>query len=86
MREDNSVVYFGEDVHHGGYHLVTEGVFPKRIFDFPPVGSTSNLVLLIRMHFVRFTLTFHLNLVDSGETSLLGAAMGFSQVGLTPIV
>lgn len=26
MREDNSVVYFGEDVHHGGYHLVTEGV------------------------------------------------------------
>jgi pyruvate/2-oxoglutarate/acetoin dehydrogenase E1 component len=89
MREDDSVVYFGEGVRHGGYHLVTAGVaffFPKRIFAFPPVGSTSNLVLLIRMHFVRFTLTFHLNLVDSGETSLLGAAKGFSQVGLTLIV
>jgi pyruvate/2-oxoglutarate/acetoin dehydrogenase E1 component len=39
MREDDSVVYFGEGVRHGGYHLVTAGVaffFPKRIFAFPP--------------------------------------------------
>jgi hypothetical protein len=26
MREDDSVVYFGEGVRHGGYHLVTAGV------------------------------------------------------------
>lgn len=60
MSNDDSVVYLGEDVRHGGYYLVTEGLkesFPKRILDFPP-----------------------------DETSLLGAAMGFAQVGLTPIV
>lgn len=60
MREDESVVYLGEDVKHGGYYAVTEGLaeeFPGRILDFPP-----------------------------DETSLLGAAMGFSQIGLTPCV
>jgi len=53
-------VYIGEDVEHGGYYLVTDGLakkFPKRIIDFPP-----------------------------DETTLLGAAIGYSQVGLTPIV
>ena len=53
-------VYLGEDVRHGGYYLVTDGLFrkhPMRVHDFPPC-----------------------------ETSLLGAAMGFSQAGLTPIV
>ena len=54
------VVYIGEDVEHGGYYLVTDGLakkYPKRVIDFPP-----------------------------DETTLLGAAMGFSQVGLLPIV
>jgi TPP-dependent pyruvate/acetoin dehydrogenase alpha subunit/pyruvate/2-oxoglutarate/acetoin dehydrogenase E1 component len=60
MTEDDSVVYLGEDVRHGGYYIVTEGLaskFPTRVLDFPP-----------------------------DETSLLGAGMGFAQVGLTPIV
>jgi TPP-dependent pyruvate/acetoin dehydrogenase alpha subunit/pyruvate/2-oxoglutarate/acetoin dehydrogenase E1 component len=57
---DPMVVYLGEDVRHGGYYLVTEGLadkFPRRIIDFPP-----------------------------DETTLLGAALGFSQLGMTPIV
>ncbi|KAG7358941.1 dehydrogenase E1 component [Nitzschia inconspicua] len=60
LEADPSVVYLGEDVRHGGYYLVTEGLsskFPKRIIDFPP-----------------------------DETTLLGAALGFSQLGMTPIV
>jgi pyruvate/2-oxoglutarate/acetoin dehydrogenase E1 component len=60
MEADPSVVYLGEDVRHGGYYLVTEGLakkFPKRIIDFPP-----------------------------DETTLLGAGLGFSQLGLLPIV
>ncbi|CAB9498379.1 oxoisovalerate dehydrogenase subunit beta [Seminavis robusta] len=60
LANDDSVVYLGEDVEHGGYYLVTDQLskkFPGRVVDFPP-----------------------------DETSLLGAAMGFSQVGLTPIV
>jgi len=50
----------GEDVRHGGYYLVTEGLakkFPQRVLDFPP-----------------------------DETTLMGAALGFSQLGMTPIV
>jgi hypothetical protein len=34
-----SVVYLGEDVRHGGYYLVTEGLFkkhPAKVHDFPP--------------------------------------------------
>jgi pyruvate/2-oxoglutarate/acetoin dehydrogenase E1 component/TPP-dependent pyruvate/acetoin dehydrogenase alpha subunit len=60
MEKDKSIVYMGEDVEHGGYYLVTQGMidkFPGRVIDFPP-----------------------------DETSLLGAAMGFAQVGLVPIV
>jgi 2-oxoisovalerate dehydrogenase E1 component len=60
LSTDRSVVYLGEDVRHGGYYLVTEGLakkYPKRVLDFPP-----------------------------DETTLLGAALGFSQLGLTPIV
>ena len=37
-REKNSV-YIGEDVEHGGYYLVTEGLakkYPMRVRDFPP--------------------------------------------------
>lgn len=33
------LVYLGEDVEHGGYYLVTEGLakkFPQRVRDFPP--------------------------------------------------
>lgn len=57
---DSASVYLGEDVRHGGYYLVTEGLvekYPNRILDFPP-----------------------------DETTLLGAALGFSQLGLLPIV
>ena len=60
LANDESVVYLGEDVVHGGYYVVTEGLaaqFPGRVIDFPP-----------------------------DETSLLGAALGMAQTGLTPIV
>lgn len=60
LTEDPSVVYLGEDVRHGGYYLVTEGLaekHPNRVLDFPP-----------------------------DETTLLGAGLGFAQLGLTPIV
>ena len=43
MAEDPSVVYLGEDVIHGGYYLVTEGLadkFPGRVLDFPPDETT----------------------------------------------
>jgi 2-oxoisovalerate dehydrogenase E1 component len=43
MTEDPSVVYLGEDVIHGGYYLVTEGLakkFPGRVMDFPPDETT----------------------------------------------
>jgi hypothetical protein len=49
------------DVRHGGYYLITDGIYkkigPKRIIDFPP-----------------------------DETTLLGCALGFSQLGIIPIV
>lgn len=60
MEKDPKVVYIGEDVEHGGYYLVTDGLVKKfkgRVIDFPP-----------------------------DETTLLGAAMGISQVGLLPII
>eukprot|EP00011_Vannellida_sp_DIVA3-517-6-12_P005003 CAMPEP_0114614132 /NCGR_PEP_ID=MMETSP0168-20121206/5492_1 /TAXON_ID=95228 ORGANISM="Vannella sp., Strain DIVA3 517/6/12" /NCGR_SAMPLE_ID=MMETSP0168 /ASSEMBLY_ACC=CAM_ASM_000044 /LENGTH=776 /DNA_ID=CAMNT_0001825163 /DNA_START=60 /DNA_END=2390 /DNA_ORIENTATION=- len=53
-------VYIGEDVVHGGYYLVTDGLaekFPHRVRDFPP-----------------------------DETTLVGAAVGYAQVGLLPIL
>lgn len=55
-----NLVYVGEDVQHGGYYLVTDGLYkkyPTRVRDFPP-----------------------------DETTLVGAAMGFSQSGLVPIL
>jgi 2-oxoisovalerate dehydrogenase E1 component len=39
LTKDKSAVYVGEDVEHGGYYLVTEGLakkFPMRVRDFPP--------------------------------------------------
>ena len=60
MAMDETVVYLGEDIRHGGYYLVTDGLtekYPQRVMDFPP-----------------------------DETTLLGAGLGFSQLGLTPIV
>lgn len=60
MEVGSNIVYIGEDVMHGGYYLVTDGLsdrFSGRVIDFPP-----------------------------DETTLLGAAMGFAQVGLLPIV
>jgi len=44
MREDDSVVYIGEDVRHGGYYVVTDGLaekFPNRVNDFPAVSQHS---------------------------------------------
>lgn len=60
MTNNEKVVYIGEDVEHGGYYLVTDGLakrFPGRVIDFPP-----------------------------DETTLLGAAMGFSHANLLPII
>eukprot|EP00934_Nitzschia_sp_Nitz4_P004421 Nitzschia sp. Nitz4//scaffold118_size93875//46013//48415//NITZ4_004789-RA/size93875-processed-gene-0.61-mRNA-1//-1//CDS//3329533727//4411//frame0 len=60
LLQDPSVFYLGEDVRHGGYYAVTEGLaskYPSQVLDFPP-----------------------------DETTLLGAGLGFSQLGLTPIV
>lgn len=39
LQEHRDVVYLGEDVVHGGYYNVTEGLaakFPGRVIDFPP--------------------------------------------------
>jgi len=55
-----NAVYIGEDVEHGGYYRITEGLRRKhgwRVADFPP-----------------------------DETSLLGVALGYAQVGLLPVV
>eukprot|EP01065_Artemidia_motanka_P042786 TRINITY_DN5793_c1_g1_i1.p1 TRINITY_DN5793_c1_g1~~TRINITY_DN5793_c1_g1_i1.p1 ORF type:complete len:824 (+),score=262.69 TRINITY_DN5793_c1_g1_i1:72-2543(+) len=60
LASDPSLVYIGEDVEHGGYYLVTDGLakkFPGRVRDFCPE-----------------------------ETVLIGAGIGYAQVGLTPIV
>jgi 2-oxoisovalerate dehydrogenase E1 component len=60
MANNDKTIYIGEDVEHGGYYLVTDGLakrFPGRVIDFPP-----------------------------DETTLLGAAMGFSHAGLLPII
>lgn len=60
LSSDDKVVYVGEDVEHGGYYLVTDGLhkkYPLRVRNFPP-----------------------------DETTLVGAAMGFSQCGLIPIL
>lgn len=43
MTNKEKVVYIGEDVEHGGYYLVTDGLakrFPGRIIDFPPDETT----------------------------------------------
>eukprot|EP01125_Pyxidicula_operculata_P010749 TRINITY_DN3538_c0_g1_i1.p1 TRINITY_DN3538_c0_g1~~TRINITY_DN3538_c0_g1_i1.p1 ORF type:complete len:755 (-),score=141.84 TRINITY_DN3538_c0_g1_i1:181-2445(-) len=60
LKQNPNLVYIGEDVTHGGYYLVTDGLatkYPNRVRDFPP-----------------------------DETSLMGAAIGFSQVGLLPVL
>jgi len=60
LAENADAVYLGEDVRHGGYYLVTDGLarkYPERVQDFPP-----------------------------DETSLIGAGIGYAQVGLLPIV
>ena len=44
------VVYLGEDVKHGGYYLVTDGLAAKyegRVLDFPPVSTFGWLIWLI---------------------------------------
>eukprot|EP01061_Rhynchopus_euleeides_P020168 TRINITY_DN32905_c0_g1_i1.p1 TRINITY_DN32905_c0_g1~~TRINITY_DN32905_c0_g1_i1.p1 ORF type:complete len:771 (+),score=312.17 TRINITY_DN32905_c0_g1_i1:36-2315(+) len=42
LAEQSDVVYVGEDVEHGGYYLVTDGLakkYPHRVKDFPPEES-----------------------------------------------
>ena len=59
LTEHSNAVYIGEDVTHGGYYLVTDGLRKKhgrKVADFPP-----------------------------DETTLIGAAIGYSQLGLMPI-
>jgi 2-oxoisovalerate dehydrogenase E1 component len=39
LNDNKDVVYIGEDVTHGGYYLVTDGLakkYPMRVADFPP--------------------------------------------------
>ena len=60
LTDNKDCVYLGEDVEHGGYYLVTDGLakkHPLRVKDFPPE-----------------------------ETMLMGAAIGYAQTGLLPIV
>eukprot|EP01059_Diplonema_ambulator_P034605 TRINITY_DN784_c5_g1_i1.p1 TRINITY_DN784_c5_g1~~TRINITY_DN784_c5_g1_i1.p1 ORF type:complete len:801 (+),score=278.56 TRINITY_DN784_c5_g1_i1:240-2405(+) len=60
LEDTPSLVYTGEDVEHGGYYLITDGLarkFPHRVKDFPPE-----------------------------ESVLIGLGIGYSQVGLLPIV
>lgn len=43
LEENPTMVYVGEDVRHGGYYLVTDGLaqkFPHRVVDFPPDETT----------------------------------------------
>lgn len=43
MSDDVSIVYMGEDVKHGEYYVITEGLskqFPGRVLDFPPDESS----------------------------------------------
>jgi 2-oxoisovalerate dehydrogenase E1 component len=43
LTEHKDVIYIGEDVSHGGYYLVTEGLAAKhrnRVLDFPPDETT----------------------------------------------
>ena len=42
LGRDENVIYLGEDVEHGGYYLVTDGLAAKykgRVLDFPPVSE-----------------------------------------------
>ena len=58
LTANEDVVYVGEDVTHGGYYLVTDGLSKKhkrKVADFPP-----------------------------DETTLMGVAIGYSQVALNP--
>ena len=43
LTQQSDTVYIGEDVQHGGYYLVTDGLvkkFPGRVIDFPPDETT----------------------------------------------
>ena len=43
LEHQHDVLYLGEDVMHGGYYLVTDGLadrFPLRVRDFPPDETT----------------------------------------------
>mmetsp|Transcript_71883 Transcript_71883/g.191749 ORF Transcript_71883/g.191749 Transcript_71883/m.191749 type:complete len:733 (-) Transcript_71883:39-2237(-) len=43
LQDHPDLVYIGEDVEHGGYYTVTEGLhrkFPMRVADFPPDETT----------------------------------------------
>lgn len=67
LEENRNLVYIGEDVRHGGYYLVTEGLKKKynsRIIDFPPdetsiIGagmgmSHSGLLPIVEMPYAKY--------------------------------
>eukprot|EP00744_Colponema_vietnamica_P022097 GILI01031693.1.p1 GENE.GILI01031693.1~~GILI01031693.1.p1 ORF type:complete len:477 (+),score=40.16 GILI01031693.1:157-1431(+) len=67
LEENKNLVYIGEDVRHGGYYLVTEGLKKKynsRLIDFPPdetsiIGagmgmSHSGLVPIVEMPYAKY--------------------------------
>jgi Dehydrogenase E1 component len=63
MTDNPSCVYLGEDVRHGGYYLVTEGIkdkFPRRIVDFPPVS----VALLMKLNCVAWIDPYQMRLCE----------------------
>lgn len=67
LKSNKSLVYIGEDVEHGGYYLVTEGLskqYPGRVLDFPPdetsiVGcgigfSQAGLLPIVEMPYAKY--------------------------------
>jgi 2-oxoisovalerate dehydrogenase E1 component len=67
LENQKDVIYIGEDVQHGGYYLVTDGLcnkYPGRVLDFPPdettlVGagmglSQSGLVPIVEMPYAKY--------------------------------
>ena len=39
LKNNNNIIYIGEDIEHGGYYLVTDKLkskYPNQILDFPP--------------------------------------------------
>jgi 2-oxoisovalerate dehydrogenase E1 component len=92
------VVYVGEDVEHGGYYLVTDGL-AKKCVAFALRGRAPILCLVCAALTLLFPppppsppppppLRYPHRVRDfpPDETTLVGAAIGFSQAGLVPVL